>query len=114
MTVHALTAATFDSTLESHSFLVIDFWATWCGPCKGFSTVLHKVAKEYPDIYFGSVDVEAEKALADEFDIRSVPFVIIMRDKVMVYAESGALSESALRELLDNAKKLTKEQLGSA
>ncbi|OGT32361.1 MAG: thiol reductase thioredoxin [Gammaproteobacteria bacterium RIFCSPHIGHO2_02_FULL_39_13] len=104
MSVHVLTSSTFDQTLESHSILVIDFWAEWCGPCKLFSKVMDEVAKEYPDAYFAAVNVEIEKELAEEFSVRSIPFVMIIKNRAVIYAESGALSAMTLRELLDQAK----------
>lgn len=110
-TIKKLTAVNFDEVLASHSLILIDFWAQWCGPCKGFAKVLEEVAPKYPDCLFGSVDVETEKALAEEFSVRSVPFVLIIKDQVVVYAESGALSESGVCELLDQAKQLTRAQL---
>lgn len=113
MSIHAVTKDTFDEVLRAHSFVLVDFWAQWCGPCKGFSEVLEHVAPEYPECFFASVDVEVEKALAAEFSVRSVPFVMIIRDRVVVYAESGALSADSLRELLKQAKALDSAQLQS-
>lgn len=106
MSVVALCTQDFDQTLASQDLLVIDFWAQWCGPCKTFHEVMSQVALEYPDVFFATVDIEKEKALAEEFVVRSVPFVMIIRNRVIVYAEAGLLSASALRELLDQAKAL--------
>ena len=111
MTIKELTADNFDDTLASSPLVVVDFWATWCGPCKGFSEVLRQVASEYPDWLFTSVDVDKEKSLAEEFAVRSVPFVMIIRDRVVVYAESGALTKSALCDLLNQAKQLDSTEL---
>lgn len=106
MSILELNATIFDQTIASHNLLVIDFWAQWCGPCKTFGKIMTEVAKDYTDVVFASVDVEKEKALAEEFAVRSIPFVMIIRDQVAVYAESGLLSAMALRELLDQAKKI--------
>ena len=104
MSIQELTAHNFDQAVESHNLLVIDFWAQWCGPCKIFGKTMAEVEKEYPDIVFASVNVEVEKTLAEEFAVRSIPFVMIIKNRTVVYAESGVLSASALRELLDQAK----------
>ena len=104
MSVTALTSDTFDQANESHPLMLIDFWAQWCGPCKAFGKILLEITQDYPDIYFASVNVEEEKTLAEEFAVRSIPFVMIIKNRTVIYAESGALPGQALRELLDQAK----------
>jgi thioredoxin 1 len=106
MSIKELTAQNFDQALDSHHLLVIDFWAEWCGPCKMFGKIMSDVAAEYKDVTFASVNIENEKTLAEEFAVRSVPFVMIVRNRTVVYAESGLLSAASLRELLDQALKL--------
>ena len=106
MPIKELTSNNFDQTLETHNLLVIDFWAEWCGPCKAFGKIMSTVSNEYPDVTFASVNIENEKSLAEEFAVRSVPFVMIVRNRTVVYAESGLLSAASLRELLDQAKNL--------
>jgi len=113
MSIKELTSANFDEIVASHPLVLIDFWATWCGPCKSFSAVLNEVVQEYPDWLFASIDVEKEKTLAEEFAVRSVPFVMIIRNQVVVYAESGALTQNSLCELLNQAKDLDEKQLAA-
>ena len=110
MNIIELNADNFDQVIHDHHFLLIDFWAKWCKPCQTFKTVIDRVAPEYPDFLFARIDIEDQKALADEFEVRSIPSVMILRDNVVVYAESGALSMSVLRDLLDQAKALDENQ----
>lgn len=113
MAIQALTEAEFDQTLAQHDTVVIDFWAKWCGPCQAFKEVMEIVAQRYPNVYFAAVDIDQEKQLADDFDIRSVPFVMIARYQTVVYAEAGLLAESNLVELIEQALALTKDKLSS-
>lgn len=106
-----LTHANFDDILAKHELILIDFWAEWCAPCKDFAKIIEKVAPNYPDFMFGSIDIETEKELTEEFNIRSVPAVMILRDNVCVYAESGSLSAENLRELLEKTRNLDPEEL---
>ena len=101
-----LTTANFGSALEEHDFLLIEFWAPWCAPCKSFSETIKIIATEYPEVVFGSVNIDVEVALAEEFSVISVPRVMILRDHTVVYDDVGSLSASALRQLLNDAKNL--------
>lgn len=114
MNIIQLTQQNFDEVVEKHNFLVIDFWAKWCVPCRSFSKVVEKVAEQYPEFVFGTVDIDVEKELAEEFNIRSVPSIMILRDKVIIFAESGALTASSLIDLLKQTKALKSEDLKKA
>ena len=111
MNMVGLTEKNFDKAVEEHSLLVIDFWAEWCGPCKSFTKVLKGIAPKYPDFVFGSVNIDVEKELAEEFHVQSIPALMIIRDQVVVFAESGALSASVLGQLLDQTKTLDPKEL---
>lgn len=106
MNVVALTEQSFDHTLGEHELVVLDFWAEWCGPCKSFSKVIEQVAPQYPEVLFASIDIDAQPGLAADFKITSVPTVMILKKRVVVYADSGALPAGALKELIDQAKVL--------
>lgn len=101
-----LSQANFDEVVDKNELVVISFSAHWCAPCRFFAKVCQAVAKKNLDVVFASVDVEAETHLAEEFSVRSVPSVMILRRKVVVYANTGALSEAALAELIQNARSL--------
>lgn len=101
-----LTAATFDEVVDTNDFVVIDFWAGWCMPCRQFAPTYEKVSENHDDILFTAVDTEAEQQLAAAFDIRSIPTLAIIREKVLVYSQPGGLSEAGLEELLKTARGL--------
>ncbi|MFN7097408.1 MAG: thioredoxin family protein [Gammaproteobacteria bacterium] len=101
-----VTKANFDQTIGKHPILLLDFWGQTCAPCHTFSKVLEEVAPDYPDITFAKINTDTEFELAQEFQIRSIPFIMIMRENVVVYADSGALPDSVLREMLEQVKAL--------
>lgn len=106
MAVIQISAKDMESLLDKHSFVLLEFWAIWCGPCKSFKKVVEEIAPRYPDCLFASIDIDAEPELAEEFEIRSVPSVMIIKNRVVVYADSGALSTQALEGLLEQAQQL--------
>ena len=99
-----LTTTNFDDVLEKHDFLLIDFWAEWCAPCKAFSEIIKHVADDYPEVVFGGINIEEEAVLASEFNVQSIPRVLILRNRTVIYDDSGSMSVDSLKELLDNAK----------
>lgn len=99
-----LNEANFDANLAKSKMMVIDFWASWCGPCKNFAPTFENVAKKHPEITFAKVDIDANSKLAEEFNVRSIPYVMIIREEVALYANAGALKESDLDELVIEAK----------
>ena len=104
MNMVALTTETFSEILSKNQLAVVDFWAEWCEPCKIFTKVVESLIPTYPEVVFGSVDIEREEELADDFHIVSVPTVMIIKNQVVVYADSGSMSASTLAELIDQAK----------
>jgi thioredoxin 1 len=101
-----LTSQNFDEVTSANEMVLVDFWAAWCGPCRWFAPVFERAAERHDDIVFGKVDTEAQQELAAAFGIMSIPTLMIIRDKVMLYAQPGALPEAALEELIGKAKAL--------
>ncbi|MEV0809158.1 thioredoxin [Micromonospora sp. NPDC050200] len=101
-----LTTANFDEVTESDGIVLVDFWADWCGPCKRFAPVYERSSEKHPDIVFGKVDTEAQQELGAKFDIRSIPTIMAIRDGVIVFAQPGALPESALENLIEQVQAL--------
>lgn len=111
MTTLTITEANFNQILEAHPIVVLDFWATWCGPCKGFAPVFEAAAAKHTDIVFGKIDTDAEAGLASAFNIRSVPTLMIIREKIMVIRESGALPSASLEKVIEHARLLDMDDL---
>ena len=106
MATKELTTATFEEATSGDGIVLVDFWADWCGPSKRFAPTYEKVSERHPDIVFGKVDTEAEPALAQEFQIMSIPTLMAIRDGVIVFAQPGALPEQAVESLIAQVRAL--------
>jgi thioredoxin 1 len=106
MATVALTTANFDEVTAKDGIVLVDFWASWCGPCLRFAPTYERSSEKHPEITFGKVDTEAQQELAAKFDIRSIPTIMAVRDGVIVFSQPGALPESALESLIDQVEKL--------
>jgi len=95
-----ITKDSLKSTIEENDIVLIDFWASWCGPCRSFAPTYEKMSEKYPNITFAKVDTEAEQELAASFGIRSIPTLVAFRDKVGVFSQPGALPSDALEDLI--------------
>ena len=98
-----ITTESFEEVVSSNDLVVVDFWASWCGPCRSFAPTYEKVSENYPGVVFAKVDTEAQQALAASFNIMSIPTLMIIREQVVIFSQAGALPEAALVDLVDKA-----------
>jgi len=101
-----LTKENFEEVITNNDTVVVDYWADWCGPCKSFGPIFEKVSEDFPDAVFAKVDTENEQEIASMFQIRSIPTLMIFREKVVVFSQPGAVPEGALREVVSKAENL--------
>lgn len=106
-----LTGANFAETVSRDGIVVVDFWASWCGPCRSFAPVFERASTQHPDIVFGKVDTEAEQGLAAATQIRSIPTLMALRDGVLVFAQPGALPATTLEQVIQAVRDLDMDEV---
>ena len=111
MPVVELTKENFESVITSNATVVVDYWAPWCGPCRGFAPLFERVAEQNPDVVFAKVNTDEEQEIASHFQIRSIPTLMVFRDQIIVFSQPGALPQNALEQVVAKAKELDMDEV---
>lgn len=106
-----LTKDNFEETVANNEIVLVDFWATWCAPCRSFAPIYEQVSENHPDIVFAKVDTEQEQELAAHFQVRSIPTLMILREQVILFAQPGMLSAAQLEEVIGKVREVDMAQV---
>jgi len=111
MAVVELTKENFEQVVTSNPTVVVDYWAPWCGPCRGFAPVFEKVSEQHPDVVFAKVNTDEEQEIAQHFQIRSIPTLMVFREQIIVFSQPGALPQGPFEQVVSKAKALDMDEV---
>jgi thioredoxin 1 len=111
MAVVELTKENFEQVVTSNPTVIVDYWAPWCGPCKGFAPVFERVAEANPDVVFAKVNTDEEQEIAAHFQIRSIPTLMVFREQIIVFSQPGALPQGAFEQVVAKSRELDMEEV---
>ena len=111
MAVVELTKENFEQVVTSSPTVIVDYWAPWCGPCRGFAPVFEKVSEMHPDVVFAKVNTDEEQEIAAHFQIRSIPTLMVFREQIIVFSQPGALAQGAFEQVVSRAKSLDMDEV---
>ena len=109
MAVIELTKENFEQVVTSNPTVIVDSWAPWCGPCRGFAPVFEKVSEMHPDVVFAKVNTDEEQEIAAHFQIRSIPTLMVFREQIIVFSQPGALPQGPFEQVVEKSKTLDME-----
>lgn len=111
MATRDLTVKDFNETLDNNEIVIVDFWAEWCGPCRAFAPIFEKVSEQYPDVVFAKVNTEEQQRLATEYNVRSIPTLLVSRQGIILLNQAGMLPEDAFEKLITHVKELDMDKI---
>ena len=101
--IKSISGSTFEKLIQDNEIVILDFWASWCAPCKQFSPTFERVSTQFESVLFAKVNIEEEHELAEVFQIRSIPHLMVFKQGIVIYSEAGSMPESTLKELVQQA-----------
>lgn len=111
MALIEVTKSNIQDIVENNNLIILDFWATWCGPCRRFAPVFEAVASRHPEVVFGKIDTEAEQELAAQFQIQSIPTLMVIKEGDIIFAQPGALPEEIFEQIVVKSKEIDMEEV---
>ncbi|MBF0381256.1 MAG: thioredoxin [Magnetococcales bacterium] len=106
-----LTKENFQQIISDNDMVIVDFWASWCGPCKTFAPIFEKVSEQFPDIVFAKVETDQQQELASSFQIKSIPTLMIFREQIIIFSQPGMLPEEPFVEIIGKASALDMDEI---